>query len=38
VIQNLDNLWSIRYGVSVYNGQRRESKFSFDIEIQLVGF
>jgi LPS-assembly protein len=38
VIQNLDNLWSIRYGISVYNGQRRESKFGFNIEVRLVGF
>jgi len=38
LVQNIDNLWSIRYGVSVYNGQRRESKFGFNIEIRLAGF
>jgi LPS-assembly protein len=38
VVQNLDNLWTIRYGISVYNGQRRESKFGFNIQVQLVGF
>jgi LPS-assembly protein len=38
ITQNLDNLWSIRYGISVYNGQRRESKFGFNIQVNLVGF
>jgi LPS-assembly protein len=38
VIQNLDNLWTIRYGISVFDGQRRESKFGFTIEARLVGF
>ncbi|MGC4072975.1 MAG: LPS assembly protein LptD [Nibricoccus sp.] len=38
LVQNLDNLWNIRYGVSVFNGDRRESKFGFSIEVHLVGF
>jgi LPS-assembly protein len=38
LIQNLDNLWTIRYGISVFDGQRRESKFGFTITANLVGF
>ncbi len=36
--QNINNLWSIRYGISLYNGQRRESKFGFNIQVNLAGF
>jgi LPS-assembly protein len=38
LVQNLDNLWTIRYGVSVFDGQRRESKFGFTITANLIGF
>ena len=36
--QNLDNLWSIRYGLSFYSGRSRESNFGFNIEVRLAGF
>ncbi len=35
---NLDNLWSIRYGLSLYSGRTRESNFGLRIEARLAGF
>ena len=36
--QNVDNLWSIQYGVSLYEGRKRESNFGFSVEVRLAGF
>lgn len=38
LIHNIDNLWRVRYAVSLYNGSRRESNFGFNINVELVGF
>lgn len=38
VVHNLDNLWRLRYGVSVYNGSARESNLGFTISAELKGF
>ncbi|AWI09213.1 hypothetical protein CKA38_08150 [Ereboglobus luteus] len=39
IIQKLGhNLWTIRYGISLYEGQARESKFGFSIEVRLMNF
>lgn len=36
--QNIDNIWSVQYGVSYYEGRKRESNFGFSLEIRLTGF
>lgn len=36
--QNLNNIWTIQYGVSYYQGRARESNFGFSIEARLIGF
>jgi LPS-assembly protein len=36
--QNLDNIWSIQYGVSYFEGRKRESNFGFSVEVRLAGF
>jgi len=36
--QNLDNVWTVQYGVSLYEGRSRESNFGFSIEVRLAGF
>ncbi len=39
IIQKLGhNLWTIRYGVTLYEGQTRESKFGFSIDVRLHNF
>jgi LPS-assembly protein len=39
IIQKLGhNLWTIRYGVTLYEGQTRESKFGFSIDVRLLNF
>jgi LPS-assembly protein len=38
LVQNLDNLWTIQYGVVVYDSPRREDSFGFSIRINLTGF
>jgi len=35
--QNLDNIWTIQYGVNYYEGRKRESNFGFSVEVRLVG-
>jgi len=36
--QNLGNIWSLQYTVSIYDGRRRESDFGFNFSIQALGF
>jgi LPS-assembly protein len=36
--QNLDNTWFLRYGMTLYDGPRRESHFGFHVEVQAHGF
>jgi len=36
--QNIDNIWSVQYGVSFYEGRKRESNFGFTFEVRLTGF
>ena len=36
--QNLDNVWTVQYGVSLYECRSRESNFGFSIEVRLAGF
>jgi LPS-assembly protein len=36
--QNIDNIWTIQYGVSYYEGRKRESNFGFNVEVRLAGF
>ena len=36
--QNLSNIWTVQYGVSYYEGRKRESNFGFSVEVRLVGF
>ena len=36
--QRLGQTWAIRYEVSFFDGPRRESSFSFNIEVQLLKF
>ena len=39
VIQKLGhNLWTIRYGVTLYQGATRESSFGFSVEVRLMNF
>lgn len=38
VIQNIDNLWTVSYGIAVFDGARREGRFGFDIQVTLLGF
>ncbi len=39
LIQNLANgLWSVRYGVTLYDGNTRESNFGFSINVTLARF
>lgn len=35
---NLGNAWHLRYGVTLYDGPRRESSFQFHIEIETRSF
>jgi len=36
--QNIDNIWTLQYGVSYYEGRQRESNFGFNVEVRLKGF
>ncbi|MDX2187597.1 MAG: LPS assembly protein LptD [Opitutaceae bacterium] len=36
--QNIGNLWFVRYGVSVYNGSKRESRVGFTLSVELASF
>lgn len=36
--QNLVNTWMIDYVVGLYEGRRRETGFSFDVRVGLIGF
>jgi len=36
--QNLGNIWSVQYTVSIYDGRRRESDFGFNFSVQALGF
>jgi len=36
--QNLGNIWSLQYTVSIYDGRRRESDFGFNFSVQALGF
>lgn len=36
--QNVDNIWTLQYGVNFYEGRKRESNFGFSIEVRLAGF
>jgi LPS-assembly protein len=38
VRQNLNNIWLVRYAVTLYEGTRRESSFGFHVEVQFHGF
>ena len=38
VIQNIDNLWTVSYGIAVFDGARREGRFGFNIQVTLLGF
>jgi LPS-assembly protein len=38
VIQNINNLWTVHYGISVFEGQRREGRLGYNIEVRLAGF
>ncbi len=36
--QNLGNLWSLEYLVTIYDGPRRESDFGFSVSVDVIGF
>ncbi len=36
--QNLSNTWLVEYGLTIYNGPRRESPVGFNIQVQGIGF
>jgi len=36
--QNLGNIWSLQYTISIYDGRRRESDFGFNFSVQALGF
>jgi LPS-assembly protein len=36
--QNLGNTWRLQYNLSVYNGQRREGHFGFNVQIENIRF
>jgi len=38
VRQNLGNIWSIDYLVTLYDGPRRESRFGFNVRVQAIRF
>jgi len=38
VWQRLGQTWAIKYEVSFFDGPRRESEFSFAVEVQLLKF
>lgn len=36
--QNLQNLWTVRYGIELREGSRRESSFGFSLTVELASF
>ena len=36
--QNLSNLWIVEYAATIYDGPRRESRFGFNVQVQVIGF
>ena len=36
--QNLGNLWSLEYLVTIFDGPRRESDFGFSVAVEVIGF
>lgn len=38
IVQNLGNTWLISYTVSLYSGNRRESNFGFNVQVDTVRF
>ena len=36
--QNLSNTWLVEYGLTIYDGPRRESPVGFNISVQGIGF
>ena len=38
VAQNVGNTWLISYMVSLYSGNRRESNFGFNVQVDTVRF
>ncbi|HYP16549.1 MAG TPA: LPS assembly protein LptD [Opitutus sp.] len=38
VRQNIGNMWSIEYTITLYDGPRRESRFGFNVRVDAVRF
>lgn len=38
VRQNIANTWSIEYAISLYGGDRRESRFGFNVRVDAIRF
>jgi LPS-assembly protein len=38
LVQNINNLWTLRYNVHRYEGNTREGSFGFSVEVRLAGF
>jgi LPS-assembly protein len=36
--QNIGNTWSVDYTISLYGGDRRESRFGFNVRIDAIRF
>ncbi len=36
--QNIGNTWSVEYSISLYDGQRRESRFGLNVRIDALRF